>query len=117
LSRSCATCSSTTLALPFLALLGVVDIFPTQHLYLQSEELMWVQVVLMQPTIRNGHPEDLALRTLSTELKVSKNRLFIRQVEWRVRSWVEPVLPLKMMDNQLGEPNAWNHNLSGPLFP
>nr|GFC96325.1 hypothetical protein [Tanacetum cinerariifolium] len=57
------------------------------------------------------------LSTFGTELEVSKNRLFIRQVEWRVGSWVEHVLPLKMVDNQLGEPNAWNHNQSGPLFP
>nr|GFC42212.1 hypothetical protein [Tanacetum cinerariifolium] len=50
-------------------------------------------------TTRNRNPEDLYLRTLSTELEVSKDRLFIRQVEWRVRSWVEPVPPLKVMDD------------------
>nr|GFD56370.1 hypothetical protein [Tanacetum cinerariifolium] len=59
---------------------------------------------------------DLSLRTLSTELEVSKNRLFIGQVEWRVGSRVKPVPPLKVMDDQLSEPNAWNHNQSGPLF-
>nr|GFC07676.1 hypothetical protein [Tanacetum cinerariifolium] len=68
-------------------------------------------------TTSNRHPEDLSLRTLCNELKVSKNRLHIRQVEWRVGSWVEPMPPLKVMDNQLGETDAWNHNQSGPLFP
>nr|GFD24442.1 hypothetical protein [Tanacetum cinerariifolium] len=46
----------------------------------------------------------------------SKNRLFIRQVERRVGSWVKLMPPLKVMDNSLCEPDAWDHNQSGPLL-
>nr|GFC62043.1 hypothetical protein [Tanacetum cinerariifolium] len=56
---------------------------------------------------------DFSLCNLCTELEISKNRLFIRQVEQRVGSWVEPMPPLKVMDNQLGELDAWDHNQSG----
>nr|GFC73250.1 hypothetical protein [Tanacetum cinerariifolium] len=66
---------------------------------------------------RNRHSKVFSLSTFGTELEISKNRLFIIQVKWRVGSWVEPVLPLKMVDDKLGEPNAWNHNQSGPFFP
>nr|GFC90403.1 hypothetical protein [Tanacetum cinerariifolium] len=66
--------------------------------------------VCRNESTRNRHPEDFSLSSFGTELEVSKNRFFIRKIEWRVGSWVEPVLPLKMVDDQLGESNAWNHN-------
>nr|GEY06171.1 hypothetical protein [Tanacetum cinerariifolium] len=65
----------------------------------------------------NRHPKDFSLCSLSTELEISKNMLFIGQVERRVRSWVELVPPLKVMDNQLGEPDTRDPNQSGLLFP
>nr|GFB55536.1 hypothetical protein [Tanacetum cinerariifolium] len=42
---------------------------------------------------------------------------FLRQVEQRIGSWVEPVPPLKVMDNQLSEPDTRDLNQSGLLFP
>nr|GFC60836.1 hypothetical protein [Tanacetum cinerariifolium] len=65
----------------------------------------------------NRHPKDFSLSSLGAELEISKNRLFIRQVERSVRSWVEILPPLKVMDNQLGEPDTRDHNQSGLLFP
>nr|GFB63648.1 hypothetical protein [Tanacetum cinerariifolium] len=53
--------------------------------------------VCRNESTRNRHPEDFSLSSFGTEFEVSKNRLFIGQVEWRVGSWVEPVLPLKMV--------------------
>nr|GFC40058.1 hypothetical protein [Tanacetum cinerariifolium] len=52
-----------------------------------------------------------------TELEISKNRFFIGQVKQRVRSWIELVLPLKVIDDQLGKPDTRNHHKSGLLFP
>nr|GFD22048.1 hypothetical protein [Tanacetum cinerariifolium] len=60
--------------------------------------------------------KDFSLSSLSTKLEISKNMLFIRKVERKVRSWVELVPPLKVMDNQLGEPDTRDHNQSGFFF-
>nr|GEV54022.1 retrovirus-related Pol polyprotein from transposon TNT 1-94 [Tanacetum cinerariifolium] len=65
----------------------------------------------------NRHPKDFSLCSLSTKLKISKNRFFIGQVKQRVRSWVELVLPLKVIDDQLGKPDTQDHNKSSLLFP
>nr|GFC00907.1 hypothetical protein [Tanacetum cinerariifolium] len=50
--------------------------------------------------IRNRHPKDFPFGSLSTELKISKNMFFIRQMKWRIWSRVE--LVLTFMDG-LGE--------------
>nr|GEW28981.1 hypothetical protein [Tanacetum cinerariifolium] len=65
---------------------------------------------------KNRH-QDFSLGSLSIKLEISKNRFFIRQVKRRVRSRVELVLPLLMIDDQLGKPDAQDHNKSSFLLP
>nr|GEX89619.1 hypothetical protein [Tanacetum cinerariifolium] len=66
--------------------------------------------------------QDLIINTsrwchYSTKLEISKNGFFIGQVKRRVRFWVELVLPLKVIDDQLGKMDTRDHNKSCLLFP
>nr|GEW60008.1 RNA-directed DNA polymerase, eukaryota [Tanacetum cinerariifolium] len=64
---------------------------------------------------QNRNPKDFSLCSLSTELEISKNRFFIGQVKHRVRSWMELMLPLKVIDDQLGYAFTWAHKSASKM--